>query len=232
MNSLNSTAIKNRIELFRPALRYSLNKLFKNSHSVEHYQHYLILLHFFVRASVPLMKDALLAVDKLPDNDPFKLDLHNYLSNHVEEELDHDLWLLEDLEYIGVKRERVIKKRPSSHIAAMVGSQYYWIRHHHPLLLLGYIYVLEGEPPTKILLEQLEDKTGLPEEAFRTLKKHGELDPHHTDELDQLLDKLLLTSADIDAICISANKTIAHVVAAFEELSAVDFSETSFNDMD
>ena len=32
--------------------------------------------------------------------------------------------------------------------AALVGAQYYWIRHVHPVALLGYVMLLEGYPPS------------------------------------------------------------------------------------
>lgn len=74
--------------------------------------------------------------------------LATYLERHVDEERQHDDWLLEDLAELGVAREDVWGRIPSPNIAALVGSQYYWMRHYHPVALLGYIAVLEGRPPS------------------------------------------------------------------------------------
>jgi hypothetical protein len=52
---------------------------------------------------------------------------------------------------------------------------------------------LEGDPPKKEMIEQLQTITGYPKTAFRTLIKHSDLDSHHRDELNELLEMLPLT---------------------------------------
>ena len=42
---------------------------------------------------------------------------------------------------------REIARPPAPAVAALVGAQYYWVLHHHPVALLGYIGLLEGYPP-------------------------------------------------------------------------------------
>ena len=37
---------------------------------------------------------------------------------------------------------------PPPSVAGLVGSQYYWILHHHPVAFLGYVALMEGYPPT------------------------------------------------------------------------------------
>jgi len=78
-------------------------------------------------------------------------------------------------------------------VAALVGAQYYWVLHHHPVALLGYIGLLEGFPPSPGMIEDLRARTGYPADAFRTLVAHAELDPRHGDELFELVDTLPLT---------------------------------------
>lgn len=225
MSLSNSEIIRNRIDFFLPALSKFFTHLLEQPNTVEAYGNYLILLHGFVRASVPLMEDAIFTLKKYPDSDPFKICICNYLASHIEEEKDHDKWLLDDLELIGINKSKVISKLPSRHIAAMVGSQYYWIRHHHPFLLLGYIAVLEGNPPTIDCINRLKESTGLPINAFRTLVKHAELDPNHNKDMDKLLDQMPLTKSDIDAICICASSTIAYTVEAFDEFSPKKYTD-------
>jgi hypothetical protein len=55
-------------------------------------------------------------------------------------------------------------------------------------VLLGYIAVLEGYPPDVELARRAAELTGYPIEAFRTLRKHAHLDPHHKQDLDDALD--------------------------------------------
>jgi hypothetical protein len=56
-----------------------------------------------------------------------------------------------------------------------------WIYHWHPVLLLGYIAILEGYPFHVEQMERIQRKTKFPDSAFRTMYMHSNLD------LDQLL---------------------------------------------
>jgi hypothetical protein len=107
---------------------------------------------------------------------------------------------------------------PSRTVAALVGSQYYWILHHQPVAFLGYVALMEGYPPTPELIELLVARTGYPRTAFRTYLEHAELDPGHRDHLDRTLDELPLTSRDEQVIGISAIATAALAARALEEL--------------
>src|SRR5207237_421598 len=77
-------------------------------------------------------------------DDPLGPPLAAYLREHVDEELGHDETLLGDLEAIGVPRLDVLAQVPSPSVAALVGGQYYWIHHHHPVSFLGYVAPMEG----------------------------------------------------------------------------------------
>ena len=41
-----------------------------------------------------------------------------------------------------------LRQIPSSQVATLVGAQYYWLRHYHPISLLGHMMVMEGCPST------------------------------------------------------------------------------------
>jgi hypothetical protein len=138
----------------------------------------------------------------------------------VDEELGHDETLLDDLALLGVPREAVLGRMPSPAVANLVGAQYYWILHHHPVAFLGYVGVMEGYPPTEELVELLIERTGFPREAFRTFSEHGELDPGHRDHLDRTLDALPLTEQHEQMIGASAIATVALATRALEEVLA------------
>ncbi|MFL5921077.1 MAG: iron-containing redox enzyme family protein [Gaiellaceae bacterium] len=137
---------------------------------------------------------------------------------HVDEELGHDESLLGDLELLGSTREAVLERMPSPAVASLVGVQYYWALHHHPIAVLGYIGVMEGYPPTEELVTTLAARTGFPREAFRTFSEHGELDPGHRDHLDRTLDALPLTERHEQVIGAAAIATVALATRALEEL--------------
>ena len=184
---------------------------------------FLVLMHQVIRASVPLMKVASSRLAASAAQDPLSKLLHEYLEVHIEEEQHHDLWLLEDLESAGLTRSEVLDLTPSTSVAAMAGSQYYWIHHHHPVALLGYIRLLEGNPPSIEHVERLQAQSGLPETTFRTYRMHGELDPHHLDEFDEMLDGLPLTRAQLKLLNTSASFSADMLANAVSEImSAVE----------
>ena len=179
---------------------------------------YLILQHQIIRATVPLTETALARSHEL--DDPLAAPLARYLEEHVDEELGHDETLLGDLEILGVDRATVLERIPSPAVAGLVGSQYYWILHYHPVAFLGYVALMEGYPPTPELIEELVERTGHPSAAFRTYIEHGELDPGHRDRLDRTIDTLPLDESHEVAMGISAIATAALAASSLEELLA------------
>jgi Iron-containing redox enzyme len=114
----------------------------------------------------------------------------------------------------------VVAQPPSMAVAALVGSQSCWIEHAHPVALLGYLVVLEGSPPSAEQLREIQERTGLPSEAFRCLLKHADEDPHHIAELNALLDRLPLEPCHTSLIAMSAFQTIETLARMFEDLLA------------
>jgi pyrroloquinoline quinone (PQQ) biosynthesis protein C len=161
---------------------------------------------------------ALARSQELPQTDPLAAPLAGYLEEHVDEELGHDETLLGDLEAVGVDRATVLERVPSLEVAALVGSQYYWILHYHPVAFLGYVALMEGFPPTPELIETLIERTGYPEEAFRTYLEHAELDPGHRDRLDRTIDSLALDASHEAVLGISAISTAAMAARSLEEI--------------
>jgi hypothetical protein len=176
---------------------------------------YLVLQHQIIRATVPLTRAALDRARELDEPE-----LAAYLELHVEEELGHDETLLDDLALLGLGCDQVLERMPPPTVASLVGAQYYWILHHHPVAFLGYVGVMEGYPPSDELVELLIARTGFPREAFRTFSEHGELDPGHRDHLDRTLDALPLSERHEQLIAASAIATVALATGALEQLLA------------
>jgi hypothetical protein len=167
---------------------------------------------------VPVTEAALRQSQSLPGRDPLAEPLSGYLAEHIDEELHHDETLLGDLELLGIYRTSVIERMPTPDVAALVGQQYYWILHFHPIAFLGYVAVMEGYPPTPELIETLVERTGFPRDAFRTYIEHGELDPGHRDHLDRTIDSLPLEDRHEAALGVSA---IATATMAARSLEAI-----------
>jgi pyrroloquinoline quinone (PQQ) biosynthesis protein C len=174
--------------------------------------------HAIIRATVPLTRAARARAPEAKD--PVANGLVEYLDEHVAEEEGHDVTLLQDLEALGLPRDAVLQPMPSPTVAQLVGAQYYWIEHHHPIAFLGFVAVMEGFPPTPTLLETLRTRTGFPEAAFRTYEEHAELDPGHRDHLDETLDALPLSVQHEEIIGLSALSTAALLPRTIDEILA------------
>lgn len=180
--------------LVLPALSGTGARLWGHSDLAVIYPRYLMAMHHVIRASVPLMTEAAAALRRQPAarSETARANelIAAYLDRHVLEEAHHDDWALEDLERLGLAREAVLAAHPYPAAAELAGTQYYYIRHHDPAAVLGYIAQLEGYPPDERALLGAAERTGLPVTAFRTMRKHAHLDPHHRRDLDRVLDEL------------------------------------------
>jgi hypothetical protein len=183
------------------------------------YPRYLQCLHWMVRACVPLMETALERARVLADDDDDDAArLAEYLRAHVPEEVGHDEWLLEDLRATGANPEPFLRHPPPATVAALVGSQYYWVLHFHPLALLGYVFVLERYAPTSGQVDEYISQTGHPASAFRTLREHAVLDRGHGADLAEVLDSMTLSHAHLSLLTTSALTTVELFARALGEV--------------
>lgn len=215
-----SAALRVKLGLVAPALHAATAALWRPSGLRSRYVEYLYAMHALIRASVPLMEQAARRCARAP-GDPVAGPLGRYLEAHSEEERGHDAWLLEDLVAAGGDPRAALSRVPSPVVADLAGAQYYWIEHHHPAALLGYIRVLEDNAPAPWLADRLAAGTGLPAAAFRTVREHAELDSGHIADLDALLDTLPLTAAQQVAVSVSALRTSDGVTRLFSQLAAI-----------
>jgi hypothetical protein len=206
-----SAHLRRKLELVLPLLVDTGRRLWEHPRIRDLYPEYLVATHGVIRASVLLMERALERARATAAEDPAAAGLAAYLEHHVEEERGHDDWLLEDLAVLGRSREEVLGQVPSASVAALVGAQYYWIEHYHPVAVLGYIGLLEGYPPSIADVDALMARTGYEREAFRTLIRHSELDPLHAADFDEAVDRLPLTTEQAAVMGLSG----LHSVTAF-----------------
>jgi hypothetical protein len=89
--------------------------------------------------------------------------------------MHHDEWTLPDFESIGIDHAAVLASIPAGNVPALVGVQYYWILHHHPLAILGFLIMLESNAPADDLVKDLHFRTGLPKTFFRSHQVHATL---------------------------------------------------------
>jgi Iron-containing redox enzyme len=214
----NSEQLRRKIRLVSGGLEQAAHTFWAHPQLRELFPEFLLMDYSISRATTPVMEAAYAVARRRSDTDAVAGCVAEYLSTHIPEELHHDEWLLADLEALGQKREQVLERLASPTAAALVGAQYYWIFHAHPVSLLGYLAVLEGEPPSTVFLAEALAKSGLPAKAFRTYIQHGHLDPQHRDDLNEALDRMPLTAEHRDLLGISAIQTVHGLRSAFEEL--------------
>jgi hypothetical protein len=213
-----SARLRAKLELVLPMLLAASRRFLEHPRIEELYPDYLRMSHWIIRASVPLMETSLHRAQEAAAEDPVAAGLAEYLEHHVDEELGHDEWLLEDLEVLGEARADVLAEPPSTAVASLVGAPYYWVLHYHPVAVLGYIALLEGYPPTIAEVDLLMKRTGYERDAFRTLIRHAELDPLHRDDLDAAIDRLPLSPEHSAVIGICGLHTVGAFTRALDDL--------------
>lgn len=214
-----SVMLRRTMGLLLPALSRVAERFWSHPELRALYPQYLVALHTIVRASVPLMAQAHTVLCESYLDTPVGPPLAAYLAHHLPEETGHDDWLLEDIERLGLCRDLATRPAPSTTVATMVGSQYYYIHHYHPAVLLGYIAALEGYPPEIGLVGRAAQATGYPVEAFRTLRRHAHLDIHHRADFDAAFDAMPLDGDLLALIRANAVQTLDRLVRVMDELT-------------
>jgi pyrroloquinoline quinone (PQQ) biosynthesis protein C len=208
----NSQLLRNKISLFSKGLDKAAYEFWTHREFALVYREYLFQSHSIIRASVPLM-EATLGVCRTASysTDPVLKRFGDYLARHVEEERGHDNWILDDAEAMGIDRRSILERLPEEVPMQMVGSQYYWINHYHPVAMLGYIAVMEGTPPRTEFIEDVARRNSLSPKAFSSFLLHAKVDPKHRADLDALLDELPLSQNHHTIIGLSALQTTQYL---------------------
>jgi Iron-containing redox enzyme len=213
-----SSRLRAKLELAYPAVQATAGRIWGSPHVRELYPVYLATMHGVVRSAVPLMEAALDRCRAL--DDPLARALALYFEHHAPEEAGHDAWLLEDLAALGADAEAARAAIPSGRVATLVGAQYYWLRHVHPVSLLGHMAVVEGYSPDVGFADRLRELTGYPRDAFRAIRRHERLDIRHKRELYETIDALALEPWHEELMGMSGLHTMQAAVDVFGQIAA------------
>ena len=213
-----SKQLLTKIHLAEPRLLEVSDQFWRHPQLKQMFLEFLFMMHSVIRSSVSLINAAAESAEGRAETDPVCRKVAAYYRLHAREEMHHDDWLLEDLTSMGMERAEVLRRLPSPAVASLVGAQYYWALHVHPVSLLGYLAVLEGNPPSLKQLGELRTKRGIPAKGLRTMVKHARLDPHHRDEIFAQIDELPLTETLSELIAHSVFHTIEQISQAFQEI--------------
>jgi hypothetical protein len=222
-----SRRLREKIELVAPSMHRALHAFWTHPRMPDIFPDFLYTTYCVGRSTVPLLESALAEANTLRTTDPVAASVADYCTRHIPEERHHDEGVLRDLGVLGVSKESVGRRIPSPTMAALIGAQYYWILNVHPVALLGYLEVLEGEPPVAEFLEDVIQRSGLPRAAFRTYFQHADVDRKHRDDLREALDRMPLTREHASILAISAFQTVELVRRIFEELVRADSKQAA-----
>jgi hypothetical protein len=217
----NSSRLWQKIALAQPRLDLSSHRFWTSVDLAALLPRFLLELHTIVRGGLAVMQIASKQAEELAGRDPVAGLLAVYFSHHLVEERDHDEWLLDDMEACGINRELALTRVVPGPIAALLGAQTYWVLQEHPVAFLGYIAVVEGNPPVREHLDMIRESTGFPDEAFRCLREHADADRGHAAELREFIDSLPLSVRHQQLIALSAFETVEGLARIFDQLCRV-----------
>jgi hypothetical protein len=132
-----SELLRQKQLLVGPALLAGGLRLRRHPQVGDLYPSLLVRAHGLARATVPLVRAAIARLEEMRGEEPLAAELIPFLTRFAAEERGHDEWILQDLEVLGISRQKVLARIPPPRIAAVAGAHYYWIAHHHPADILG-----------------------------------------------------------------------------------------------
>jgi pyrroloquinoline quinone (PQQ) biosynthesis protein C len=113
------------------------------------------------------------------------------LYERIEEEKNHETWVLEDIEAVGGDTAHVKAHLPSAPMQAMIAFNYFCAERAHPCSVLGMLYSLEviasayaatlSQSIAKVLGRDMDGP------GFRFLLSHSAMDQDHVAKLNALV---------------------------------------------
>jgi hypothetical protein len=170
--------------------------------TLQSYRAFLTQAYYHVRHTVPLM---MACGARLPARLEW---LRGAVCEYIEDEYGHEQWILNDLRACDADADAVRDGSPSLPIELMVAYLYDLIARGNPVGLFGMVNVLEG---TSIALathaaSSIQQRLGLPPQAFSYLSSHGSLDIGHMETYRKLMDRL--DDPDDQAAVIKSSKVV------------------------
>jgi pyrroloquinoline quinone (PQQ) biosynthesis protein C len=182
--------------------------------SVERYRALLLELYHVVWHFNPVCAAAASRLD-----DDFA-EVRYFLYDHMQEEKGHELWVVNDLEAVGVAPAVARAHRPGYHTLALNGYNYWVADRRHPCSALGMLYTLEviasvyGGPFASAMRESLllDGDRGV---SF--IDSHSSLDTQHMVELRKVLNQVRDAAAQ-DGIAESVRVNFHHFTRIIERV--------------
>ncbi|RKN43944.1 hypothetical protein D7294_09670 [Streptomyces hoynatensis] len=155
------------LDLLAPGLARAAGPMWRAVVTPAAYRLWLATTHDLTRATTGLLEEAAERSACLGE-----AGLAAWFAGQLDEERGHGSWVAADYAAAGGDPGTLAERVPCPATARLVGAQHYYLRHAHPVALLGHIALLERHRPGRTLAAALARQTGLPPGAFRTLTGH------------------------------------------------------------
>ncbi|MCK0508279.1 MULTISPECIES: TenA family transcriptional regulator [Aromatoleum] len=179
---LEQTASERDHLLSAPIIRQAMSGDVK----LESYVAFLGQAYHHVKHTVPLL---MACGARLPERLEW---LRSAVAEYIEEENGHEKWILDDIRACGGDADAVRRATPSLPTELMVAYVYDRIARDNPVSFFGMVNVLEGTSVTLATRAAgiIQDRLGLPPQAFSYLNSHGSLDLEHIELFKNLMNRL------------------------------------------
>jgi pyrroloquinoline quinone (PQQ) biosynthesis protein C len=182
--------------------------------SLARYQAFLLELYHVVWHFNPVTA---LAASRTPDS---LRELRYFLYEHMHEESGHELWVLNDLEAIGVGRDQALAHAPGPFTLGMTGYNYWAAGHRHPASVLGMFYALEVVASVYggVFSQAIRESLLLDgDRGISFVSSHASMDADHIAELRTVINQIPDEPA-LDAITESTLLNFHHFGRIFASL--------------
>jgi len=162
-----------------------MNSMINRGLTAAEYKAFLHDLYYIVWHFCPIMAAAASRCD-----DRFR-NVRYELYERIDEEKNHETWVLEDIEAVGGDVARVRANPPSPPVQAMVAFNYYCADRAHPCSVLGMLYSLEviASAYAATLAQSIAKTLGrdMDGPGFKFLLSHSAMDQEHVAKLNVLV---------------------------------------------
>jgi pyrroloquinoline quinone (PQQ) biosynthesis protein C len=150
------------------------------------YQAFLTEAYHHVKHTVPLL---MACGSRLPERLEW---LREAIVHYIEEEVGHQEWILNDLQSLGIDKEKVRHGCPAIATELMVSYAYDTVMRNNPVGLFGMVYTLEKTSSTiaTFAAQQIADSLKLKPASMTYMVSHGSLDIAHMQHFEKLMNRL------------------------------------------
>lgn len=155
------------------------------------YTRFLQEYYHFVHSAAPMYAAA---TSRIPYSFPRA---REWFAKYTYKELDHDEFIVKDLEALGIPASVTRASRPCPEIDALIGYNLYFIERRNPVGVLGTAYLM-GKLSAGFSLGvagTLQKALNLPEEAVSFFFAHGHLDKEQPEDVSVVLQTISEKSA-------------------------------------